>query len=108
MANKNQPKRKQPRKSDVEVLSEVKRVATRTMSCAACDWMQKQDQKTFISQLTAEEQKTVRSAARNGFKIIKGNHYMSHVLKYKGTIMRSNFLPKIHDILLKYKAIPNL
>lgn len=84
------------------IYSEVKKTAQITIKCQACAWLQTQDQKTFLNRVTPEELKLIQKAARNNFKIIKGQQYVSQVVHYNGQMVRSSFLPKIFDIVIKY------
>lgn len=86
-----------------EVLSEVKRTATEELECNACGWLRLKLTQGFFDKLTPLEKKAVSSAQRAKFKIIPGALYTEQTLLFRGLEMTSNFLPKIHDICVKYK-----
>ena len=87
---------------DSKVISEVKRTATEDLDCDACKWLTAGFTATISSKLTKGEKKSIQSAQRNGFKILKGGQYFEYIVEYQGKVFTSNCLIKIHDICIKY------
>lgn len=87
---------------EIKVLSEFTKTAKESMPCEACRWLKTAMNPSFMKQLTPKEVLLVQKAAQKNFMIIKGMRYVTQEIEFRGKVWTSNFMPKIHDLCIKY------
>ena len=77
------------------------RIADQDMECGACEWFKNND--IDISGFTKTEQRHVKKAEKNGFKILKGEKYLyQKTTNEDGDEFEFTAIRAIHEICGKY------